>query len=687
MTNRVTIFSNGIADYRKVVEVKNNQPTLIRIPVNKSDVGDVLASLTIFGDVRYTPPVFSPSNDQQGTLRLSSENVLTQLSSKLRGAKATITTTTSTISGQVVGNEDQSEIDGNSGNEIKHRSLVLLANGKFQKIPFQDIREWSFDDDQVKIEIEKALQRSFQNIKPQSTFIESSLTTDKDVENAIVQYITSAAAWKITYRMRNVGNKTIFEGFAVVDNNTEEEWENVIVSVVVGEPISFRTDLADVTIPHRNMVRIVKQESVGAVEAEESMGFSSDSCRNATPRPRARVAGLIHACSEAEGPSGAHGSAGVRGMDSEGSYYSEYCGSLAHVQSAMAPQAEAKEVGDYCIFESLEPVTIQSKRSAMVPVFQAEISQDKAELVLYYKSAQHPDRAYRTIRFENGLDHSLGRGVCTLYNDGVMTGTAVVPATKQGQQQLLPHALETGVKFSKIDKGQRSEVVSAEVSQGIAIIQQATIQSTNYQIKNHKSEKHSVVLDHESDHFFCNNEVSRKVKIVSLKNSEQDIQELKNYEKLKDGIRCNFSLEPNEEILITVRETVIDQNEIRFGDTINFNWFVNSVISLGGDFRENSKIADCIKIQKEIDAIKEQITQLREERNRCIEKQERLRKNISTNANNEMMDKWSMSLAESEDRIGTIEERELPKLSTQCEELNQSLRNALCEVTGSWKKS
>ena len=89
--NRVTIFSNGIADFSRVYQTTGKQQAL-ELPVNKDHIGDILASLIISGPVKLTvPPCFTPANEQTGKLTLSPDNVFQDIFTKLRGAEVEIT--------------------------------------------------------------------------------------------------------------------------------------------------------------------------------------------------------------------------------------------------------------------------------------------------------------------------------------------------------------------------------------------------------------------------------------------------------------------------------------------------------------------------------------------------------------------------------------------------------------------
>src|SRR5690606_31969595 len=99
----------------------------------------------------------------------------------------------------------------------------------------------------------------------------SSLEKEKETE-AQIQYTIPVAAWKMRYAIRSRDGKMTLEGAAIVDNNTDEDWNNFMVSVVTGNPISFATDIADVIVPSRKMVRLVDGTVLDNVDVEDGLG-------------------------------------------------------------------------------------------------------------------------------------------------------------------------------------------------------------------------------------------------------------------------------------------------------------------------------------------------------------------------------------------------------------------------------
>src|SRR3954462_763436 len=102
--NRVVIYSNGIADFRRSFLAKRGEPVEISVPVRKDHIGDVLASLNVFGEVRLTRPAsFRPANEAEGALSINAEKALEDLAVKLSGGKVVIEKPGGDVEGLLVG--------------------------------------------------------------------------------------------------------------------------------------------------------------------------------------------------------------------------------------------------------------------------------------------------------------------------------------------------------------------------------------------------------------------------------------------------------------------------------------------------------------------------------------------------------------------------------------------------------
>src|SRR5262249_36866112 len=107
---------------------------------------------------------------------------------------------------------------------------------------------------------------------PNSTFVNLTLVPNEDGETETrIQYaVAQLGAWKISYRLRSLEEKWEMEGQAVVDNSTDEPWNNVIISVLSGSPLSFATELAEIRSVRRNRVNVVADQALNAVTLADS---------------------------------------------------------------------------------------------------------------------------------------------------------------------------------------------------------------------------------------------------------------------------------------------------------------------------------------------------------------------------------------------------------------------------------
>ncbi len=73
--NSVRLYSNGTAIISREHVFHDLEPLRIAIPVRKTDLDDVISSLSVFGDVTITePPTSTPTNAEDSALDLDHGN-------------------------------------------------------------------------------------------------------------------------------------------------------------------------------------------------------------------------------------------------------------------------------------------------------------------------------------------------------------------------------------------------------------------------------------------------------------------------------------------------------------------------------------------------------------------------------------------------------------------------------------
>ena len=659
--NQVVIYSNGIADFQRCYEIDSETPRRVSIPVRQDHLADVLASFNVYGNVKLdSPPTFRPSNELEGNITIDPNRVLEDLAVSLSGARVRIERASGTVEGTLVGLHQEDEATG--GEPIHPKSIVVLAHDGLRRCLLREIQSFKFLDNDVQAEIDKALQRNYQRIKPNSTFVEMVLSANEDSSQAVVQYTIPAAAWKISYRLRLVeGRATELQGFAIVDNNTDEDWIDFKVCVVTGEPITFSTDLAESKTPARNHVDLVSETALGAVEVEAPVAMAL-----AAPASEEPVESLMQQ------------DRGRRRMAKR-----QYAIGGRAVDAAETATAEVHEVGDFSIFESESLVSIPAKRSTVIPVFNVEVADTKS--VLHYKFENHPERPYRSIAFANQTGFSLGRGVCTVFEETAYAGNCIVPALKPGESRLLPHALETGVKVFRDQKQQRNKVVALRLAKGFCYTSTRQRRECHYHVQNSRDESFELVLDHRD----TLSEPDREARLVRNGSDEP----LDVTTKLTDGTRYSITIEPKSELLLKIIEQRIDESKVELvtvskqHESLQIEWLEKNLVKTNGPLASNDGVKACLEIHQSLEARREQITDAVNEVERIAGRQTRLRENIKSGGQDELSSRWRSELDEAEKAIREIEERRLPKLREQEKEIRSRLTDSLKSLAAEWSET
>src|SRR5437899_9308531 len=109
-----------------------------------------------------------------------------------------------------------------------------------------------------------------------------------------VGYVVENPIWKTSYRLvMDKEGKPFLQGWAVVDNPTDDDWNNVGMALISGRPISFQMDLYQPLYVPRPMVELELFQSLrpvaygGAIGGEGKSGGLAGGGR---PMPKMKAA-------------------------------------------------------------------------------------------------------------------------------------------------------------------------------------------------------------------------------------------------------------------------------------------------------------------------------------------------------------------------------------------------------------
>ena len=244
---RVILYSNGVAYIERRGTVTGHAE--ISLSFKQSQVDDVLKSMVVLdlgkgkiGAVSYNssaPPAARladiPFSIDAGS---AGENGgLAGVLSQLQGAHVAITTVNRTATGSILTVEERKP--QKDGLKTSHCLVITSETGELMSFDLDDVRSIKLIDEGARRDLnEFASATASARRRDAKTIVVTSDGTE--ARDMLVSYTIAAPIWKTTYRVvLDSTGKPFFQGWAIVDNVSEEDWKNISLSLVSGSPVSF----------------------------------------------------------------------------------------------------------------------------------------------------------------------------------------------------------------------------------------------------------------------------------------------------------------------------------------------------------------------------------------------------------------------------------------------------------------
>jgi hypothetical protein len=244
----VILYSNGVAYIERRGTVTGHAE--INLSFKQSQVDDVLKSMVVLdlgqgriGAVSYnsSAPPAARLSDIPFSIDAGSEGEngggLAGVLSQLQGAHVAITTANRTAIGSILTVEERKP--EKEGLKTNHSLVITSETGELMSFDLDDVRSIKLIDEGARRDLnEFASATASARRRDAKTIV---VTSDgAGAREMLVSYTIAAPIWKTTYRVvLDSTGKPFFQGWAIVDNVSEEDWKNISLSLVSGSPVSF----------------------------------------------------------------------------------------------------------------------------------------------------------------------------------------------------------------------------------------------------------------------------------------------------------------------------------------------------------------------------------------------------------------------------------------------------------------
>ncbi|HAF12834.1 MAG TPA: hypothetical protein DCK99_03860 [Blastocatellia bacterium] len=263
---RVILYSNGVAYIERRGIVSNHAE--VSLSFKQSQVDDVLKSMVVLdlgkgriGAVSYNSSAPPSSRMAEIPFAISAATDgnngggLAGVLSQLQGARVVVTTTNRTVIGSVLTVEGRhAQIDADKPPVTTHRLVIASDEGALTAFDLADVRTVQLADEGSRRDLsEFAHAAAAARRRDAKTIVVTSEGNGK--RELVVSYIVAAPIWKTTYRvLLDPTGKPFFQGWAIVDNVSEEDWNGIELSLVSGTPVSFIQPIQNPVYRYRPVV-------------------------------------------------------------------------------------------------------------------------------------------------------------------------------------------------------------------------------------------------------------------------------------------------------------------------------------------------------------------------------------------------------------------------------------------------
>jgi hypothetical protein len=480
---RVVLFSSGVGYYEHDGTVHGDVATELRFKADQ--INDVLKSLVLQdrdgGRVNaVTYPSQAPLSRTLKSFQvdITANPSLADLLNQLRGARITVQAPNERISGTILGVESRRKV-AVAGEPLAVPTLDLLTGGTIRAIELPSVSGLSLDDPQLQEELTKALaalvQARDQDKKPVT--VDFTGTGDRRVR---IGYVVEAPVWKTSYRLLLGEKRSQLQGWAIVENQTESDWNNVSLSLVSGRPISFTMDLYQPLYATRPNV-------VPRLFA----GLHPQLYESGVPRRADSVA-----LQPAPAPS-----VQIRGATAGNPRFSAQTLQLSEVlvtstgpeyDESVRPVAQATDLGE--LFEySVGNVTLARQKSALLPIIVDSVG---VERVSIYNPSVLPRNALTGVRLTNSTGKLLLQGPITVLDQNTYAGDARIDDVPSGQQRLLSYGVDLQLVVDVTQDTRNERLVTGKIVKGVLELETKQMYARTYVAHNNGAHDKTLIIEY-----------------------------------------------------------------------------------------------------------------------------------------------------------------------------------------------
>lgn len=536
---RVVLFNSGVGYFHREGTVDGTAQVDIRVA--EEDVNDLIKSLIAKDADGGTARAVAYDNKAPADVTLKAFRIdltenpsVGQLLHQVRGESVEITEKAGTvITGQIISvdrpeakvvtPEPEKVSDDGERAPRPGKSVVvpppadaveqvnILNDDGVQAVAVSKIKKVKFTKPEIQTEFKAALQ-ALAAVRGNATKGLAVTFAGNGKRKVSVGYVTEAPLWKPSYRVSLDGTAARVQGWAAVENTTDEDWKDVRVRLVSGKPMTFQMDMYDPLYVPRPTVEPELFASLrppvyqGTGQQFGNLGGLGQFGGGQMPAQNLGVGGGVFGAigsgmstSPKPPATSGLGRPSVRSLLGNRLGYAEFAqrhsGGATIDAGGSAPDvaatAHAKNLGEAFEYAVADPVSLARFKSALVPVLNEPMDVSRVSIYNEAVQARHP---LLGVRLVNKSKLFLAQGPVTVYDGETFAGDARLPDVKPGETRLLSYAVDLGVEVKPDPQAPKTTPAGAKIGKDGVVETETVRETTRYAVRNRTAEPRTVLI-------------------------------------------------------------------------------------------------------------------------------------------------------------------------------------------------
>jgi hypothetical protein len=509
--SQVIMFNSGVGHFTRSGEIEGDARVDLTFP--EQDINDLIKSMTL-RDLSPNGRVAAVTYDSHDpidrtlasfAINLNNSPSFAQILTQARGEQVEVTLVNTAnqpgnLTGKIIGVEQQ-QVPSKDSPPVTVSVLNLWCAEGVRAVKMSEVQRLRFANPIIENEMRRALETLALSHDAQKKAVSLHFAGEgkRKVE---VGYVIENPIWKTSYRLvldKEGAKKPYLQGWAIVENPTDEDWQQVTMALVSGRPISFKMDLYNPLYVNRPTVEPELFASLRPPTYGGAMKREDEFARKGAAQ---ELRELEKAKKEMKDISsrglGFDPRSGV--MPDQQQAQRDYAYAVAgklkstlDLGQSVQSVATASSLGDYFQYVIDRPVDLARQKSALLPIVNKDV---EGKRVSIYNPAVQPKHPLLGLKFKNTSGMPLTQGPITVFEGSVYAGDTRVLDLQPDEERLVSYAIDLGTEVAVKPGNSASRITSVKAIKGIIYTNTIQRDERVYDVSNRSTSDRALLIEH-----------------------------------------------------------------------------------------------------------------------------------------------------------------------------------------------